>query len=201
MSHELATQSSGSERAASVHIRIGHAGVYERHEPEQTVLYRIVSEHLEAFLANAREHYARPLPRYVVREMRGYLDCGILSNGFTRVRCPECRHEFLVAFSCKGRGLCPSCGARRMAATAAHMADKVFPHVPVRQWVLSVPYDLRFLLASKPQVLSSTLRIFVKTVSAWYRKTAKASGGGAIDTGAVAFVQRFGGSLNLIPHS
>jgi len=38
----------------------------------------------------------------------------------------------LVAFSCKGRAFCPSCGGRRMADTAAHLVDRVLPEVPVR---------------------------------------------------------------------
>ena len=38
-----------------------------------------------------------------------------------------------VAFSCKGRGVCPSCTTRRMAETAAHLCDHVFPRLPVRQ--------------------------------------------------------------------
>jgi Transposase zinc-binding domain len=41
-----------------------------------------------------------------------YLDCGIFERGFARIRCPNCAAEFLLAFSCKGRGLCPSCGAK-----------------------------------------------------------------------------------------
>jgi anaerobic ribonucleoside-triphosphate reductase len=53
----------------------------------------------------------------VEREFRRYLECGILAYGFARARCPDCGHDFLVAFSCKGRGLCPSCNARRMAET------------------------------------------------------------------------------------
>ena len=42
-----------------------------------------------------------------------YLDCGIFDQGVARIRCPDCRHEFLVAFSCKLRGLCPSCHQKR----------------------------------------------------------------------------------------
>lgn len=64
--------------------------------------------------------------------------------GFARARCPDCGHDFLVAFSCKGRGLCPSSNARRMTETAAHLVDHVFPPLPVRQWVLSVPKRLRW---------------------------------------------------------
>ena len=42
------------------------------------------------------------------------------------------------------RGFCPSCGGRRMADTAAHLVDRVLPRVPVRQWVLTLPFCLRF---------------------------------------------------------
>ena len=49
-------------------------------------------------------------------------------------RCAACGHDFLVAFSCKGRGLCPSCTTRRMAATAAHLVDQAIPPLPVCQW-------------------------------------------------------------------
>jgi len=35
------------------------------------------------------------------------------------------RPRFLVAFSCKGRGVCPSCNTRRMAETAAHLVEQV----------------------------------------------------------------------------
>jgi hypothetical protein len=49
--------------------------------------------------------------------------------------------------SCKGRAVCPSCGGRRMAGRAAHLVDHVLPAVPVRQWTLSLPYRIRYLLA------------------------------------------------------
>ncbi len=55
------------------------------------------------------------------------------------VRCGGCGDELLVAFSCKGRGFCPSCTTRRMHDTAARLVDGVLPRVPVRQWVLSLP--------------------------------------------------------------
>jgi len=60
---------------------------------------------------------------------------------FSRVRCETCHEERLVAFSCKRRGFCPSCGARRMAESSALLVDEVFPHQPVRQWVLSFPFQ------------------------------------------------------------
>ncbi len=87
-------------------------------------------------------------------EFDAYLKCGRLEEGLLRVRCEHCHAEKLVAFSCKRRGFCPSCGARRMAETAALLADEVLPEQPLRQWVLTLPYALRFLLATDPDALS-----------------------------------------------
>ena len=115
---------------------------YRRRQPEDTVLYRVVAGYLETFLAGAGQGNGMRsgLPRFVERELRGFLDCGILARGFCRVHCTACGRDALVAFSCKRRGFCPACGTRRMVDTAAHLADRVFPEVPVRQWVLALPY-------------------------------------------------------------
>jgi hypothetical protein len=177
------------------------AAPYVPRRPTDTVLYRVVRDHLETFLAHARESYARPLPQYVEQELRGYLRCGVFSYGFTHCHCDTCGHDVLVAFSCKGRGLCPSCAGRRMANTGAHLVERVVPDVPVRQLVLSIPYELRILAAFKPDVLTALSRIFVEVAFASYRARAKELHG--IDrgvTGAVTLVQRFGGSLNLNVH-
>jgi len=82
-----------------------------------------------------------------------------LAHGFLRLRCAGCAHEKPVAFSCKRRGFCPSCGARRMARSAALLIDEVNPRVPVRQWVLSFPIGLRILFAARPHLLTPVLRI------------------------------------------
>jgi hypothetical protein len=96
-------------------------------------------------LAQSADPDGDAIPEYVERDFRQYWGCGILANGFARARCDHCGHDFLVAFSCKGRGVCPSCNTRRMDETAAHLVDHVFPQVPVRQWVLSLPKRLRYL--------------------------------------------------------
>jgi len=99
------------------------------------VLHAVVREHLETWLAlqRAGELDAPGVPAFVERDFRKYLTCGVLAHGFGRARCPACGHDFLVAFSCRARAVCPSCNARRMAETAAHWVDPVFPRVPVRQ--------------------------------------------------------------------
>jgi hypothetical protein len=73
------------------------------------------------------------LPRFIKDEFDAFLECGILANGFLRLRCGESGNDRLLAFSCKRRGFCPSCGARRMSQTSAHLADHVIPQAPVRQ--------------------------------------------------------------------
>ena len=67
----------------------------------------------------------------------------MLANSFTRVRCESCKDEMLVAFSCKGRGVCPSCNAKRAQVTAAHLVEQVLRHVPCQQWTLSFPHRVR----------------------------------------------------------
>src|SRR5271155_5089420 len=145
------------------------APAYTPRRPTETVLYALVHEHLESFLAHTREHYDGGLPRYVERELRAYLKCGQFSEGFTRAHCDACGHDLLVAFSCHGRSVCPSCCGRRMANGAAHLVDRVLPDVPVRQYVLSLPYELRRLAAFKAEVLTSLARTFVEAVFGWYR--------------------------------
>lgn len=141
----------------------------------------------------------RPLPAYVEEEFDAYLKCGRLEEGFLRLRCEQCRAEKLVAFSCRRRGFCPSCGARRMAETAALLADEVLPEQPLRQWVLSLPMALRFLLATRPAVLSEVLGVVYRTISGHLLASAgvrRVAG----HTGAVTLIQRFGSALNLNVH-
>ena len=140
---------------------------------------------------------------YVEQAFRKYLECGILAHGFARVWCEDCAHDYLVAFSCKGRAVCPSCNARRMEQTAAHLVDHVFPHLPVRQWVLSVPKRLRYFMQRDGAALNSALRIFLRVIEQCLlrqcpgvAKLDKAS----VHIGAVAFIHRFGSSLNTHVH-
>lgn len=137
---------------------------YERHQPDQTLLYQLVEQHYPAFKASL-EAQGQHLPRYIQQEFNDLLQCGRLEYGFMRVRCEDCHHERLVAFSCKRRGFCPSCGARRMAESAALLIDEVFPKEPIRQWVLSFPFQLRFLLARHPQLMGQVLSIVYRTLS------------------------------------
>jgi ribosomal protein S27E len=137
---------------------------YERHRPEASRLYQIIEQHWPQFQA-ALARQSKHLPKFVMQEFEEYLKCGRLEHGFLRVRCESCCDEKLVAFSCKRRGFCPSCGARRMADSAAHLVDEILPDNPIRQWVLSVPFALRFLFVAQPGVMSKVLGIVYRVIS------------------------------------
>jgi hypothetical protein len=173
--------------------------VYQRHKPEETDLYKIIEKNLSSFqshLSNADIS----LPAFVHDEFRSYLRCGMLKHGFLRVKCNVCRFEHLVAFSCKHRGFCPSCGARRMVETSAHLVDHVIPKVPVRQWVLSFPWPLRLLFARQPNTLSRCLAVIIRAIETDLIHRAGLTRASGAQTGIVTLIQRFGSALNLNIH-
>lgn len=166
--------------------------------PEQTFLYQVVEQRYPAF-RDIMGAQGRTLPVHVQQEFSGYLKCGRLEHGFLRVQCSEYHQGHLVAFSCNRREFCPSCGARRMAESAAPLVDEVLPEQPIRQWVLSIPFQLRFLFTSRSELMGRVLGIIYRAISThliqktgFTRKTAQ--------TGAVTLIQRFASALNLNVH-
>ncbi|MGK0156045.1 MAG: hypothetical protein ACI9SE_003012 [Neolewinella sp.] len=167
-----------------------HTATWQRRNPEETVLYRAVQSEWATSLTQL-EAGDRHVPRFCRREVEAFLRCGILAHGFARVFCAQCRHDDVVAFSCKGRGFCPSCGTRRMVDTAALLVDQVIPDVaPVRQWVLSLPYRVRLLCAHDPMALSAVRRILVRAVSGYYERTAKRFSKPVVSGNSIALRQR-----------
>ena len=150
---------------------------YRPRQPDQDVLHRLVRDHFETLRARAgggRE--GEGLPAFVEREFREFLTCGCLAAGFARFRCRACGADRLVAFSCKGRGFCPSCGGRRMTERAADLVDHVFPEVPIRQWVLTLPMRLRYVLAFDHAACRAVTAAFLSAVFAWIRLRARRRG-------------------------
>jgi hypothetical protein len=172
---------------------------YYRHQPEQTELYSVIAKHYPR-LVDGIERSGGNLPNFVRKEFEDYLKCGLLEHGFLRVKCDSCCHEHLVAFSCKRRGFCPSCGARRMVESAAHLVDHVFPEAPVRQWVLTFPFLLRFLFANDPNALSLVLTVVHRALSTFVVRQSGLTVSSGARTGAVTLIQRFGSALNLNVH-
>ena len=87
-----------------------------------------------------------------------------------------------------------------MADTAAHLVDHVLPHVPVRQWVLTLPMALRYRAGFDPALASAILELFLRTVFGWLQRKARDEGVADGRAGAVTVIQRAGGSVNASLH-
>jgi Putative transposase/Transposase zinc-binding domain len=172
---------------------------YVRHRPEQTSLYQLIQQHAATFFLQAQDATGSSLPRYVKDEFEAFLECGILAHGFLRLHCGGCKQDQLLAFSCKRRGFCPSCGAKRMSETAAYLVDHVIPSVPVRQWVLSLPIALRVLLASQPNLMTTVLQVVQRKIMRHLLQQANLNSTQG-QGGSVTLIQRFGSAANLNIH-
>jgi len=87
-----------------------------------------------------------------------------------------------------------------MAEVAAHLVDHVFPEVPVRQWVLSLPHRVRYLLARHPDLCREVRGIFVRAVHSFYSRRARDAGRPGGRCGSIVHVQRFSSDLRLDVH-
>jgi hypothetical protein len=88
-----------------------------------------------------------------------------------------------------------------MCSQAANLVDHILPDIPFRQWTLVVPYELRYAMAARPDVLRAVVAIFHSEVFRFQRLQAKSLGEPRVRTGAVVGIQRMGGSLNLHVHA
>ena len=170
--------------------------VYRPRKPEKTALFQVIKKNYLLW-HNNRAKLEAPVPNYMENVFQKYLGCGILAKGFACAHCEGCSKDFLVAFSCKGRGICPSCNQRAMVETAAHLIDSVLPQVPFRQFVVSFPKRIRCYLENH-----KTLQIVLKIVVDEIRKTLIANNPDVQTPhiGAISFIQHFGNTLNYHPH-
>ena len=125
--------------------------VYERQKPESTVLCQSVARawpKIEFESATSDQN----ISPHVTAEFNRYRRCGILEHGFVRLYCKDCHAEKVVGFSCKGRGFCPPCGARRAIQKADRIEREVWPQAKARQWVLTFPNQVRFWLLRSPKL-------------------------------------------------
>ena len=119
------------------------ATAYRARRPTETPLYSLLDSLYETVkgawedLFERRYGFWRGLLDGVVAR---YLDCGIFERGFARVRCPDCAAEYLLAFSCKGRGLCPSCGVdMNKTPCASYPQVTLSPFAPIKNPDLDPP--------------------------------------------------------------
>ena len=170
--------------------------VYRPRRPEKTVLYEVTKRHYATWYKNY-EHTNHHVPHHISNAFQKYFGCGILAKGFACAHCEDCSKDLIIPFSCKRRGLCPSCNARAMCETAAHLVDQVLPRVAYRQFVMSFPKRIRHYLETHA-ILQAVLKIVVDEI----RKRVIACSPNAPNSqiGIISFIQHFGNTLNYHPH-
>ena len=175
------------------------AHAYIPRAPHLDVMHQVVSRQIET-VKSLWESAARSLPAFVINELRAFLRCGQFQYGFVRVYCDDCRDDTIVAFSCKGRGICPSCTGRRMNMLAANLCERVLPEQPHRQYVLTFPYPLRLALAYDSQFAQRVIDVWntalIQQIELWGGEVTP----NRLEGGSLTFVQRFGSDLRLNVH-
>ena len=173
---------------------------YRPRNPRATSLYQLLETHFETLKRLWEERFERRYgfwKGYWDSAVFSYLDCGLFESGFARVVCPECRFEFLVAFSCKGRRLCPSCGAKRAAIFSQLLQSKILADVPHAQWVFTLPKMLRPYFLYHRELLGELAQLAYETVREMMTAAVNES---HAQPGMVAVIQPFGSSLKWNPH-
>ncbi|MBK6584532.1 MAG: transposase zinc-binding domain-containing protein [Gammaproteobacteria bacterium] len=193
--HTEATLGSARRAADATHGREAAGGLaYARHRPGGPSLPAG-----GAALPGIRcvpDEQGRSYPRHVERKFEAYLKLRAARARLLRVRCESCHFERLVAFGCKKRGFCPSCGARRMAETAALLADECLPALPCASGWSASPSRCAFSLPSRPEALAKALEVIYRLLVTHLAHKAGVQMQ-EVATGAVTLVQRFGSALNL----
>ncbi len=139
---------------------------YRRRTPEASVLYQIVyhsSDDLQFQWESRFQHQYGYLRDEVIKTFDEYVNCGILAHGAAWVYCDGCKHSLLIAFSCKRRGACPSCGAKR----AVKFAEYIHSEVIEERLRVFFKYDrkLNTLLFRAAWVVKATIWSFSGPVS------------------------------------
>ena len=175
-------------------------GCYRRRRAKSTPLYRLVHRHWPEYQAVHEERFEPRhgrIRREESRTVEGFLRCGVLEHGFARIRCTGCGHELLVAFSCKGRGICPSCAKKRQLEFGDFVTTEVLEAVPHRHLVFTIPRRLRLIFRYRRRLLTGLARAAYRVAEETLRDTADDR---RLRPGAIAAVQTFGSLLDFHPH-
>jgi len=173
---------------------------YRPRKPKASPLWQCLSRHFDAFLKNYEQHFQ---PRYgflrpiIPEVVNKFLDCGDLERGFARVRCDHCKHEYLLAFSCKGRWFCPSCHQKKVQLFSVLLTETILFPVPHRHFTLAIPKMLRPYFRFDRDLLKDLCRIAHECLVEYMRTTLGLPDG---LPGIVMAIHTFGASLDFHPH-
>jgi hypothetical protein len=179
---------------------ISSGNIYKPRYPKGTKFYSILEENYETFLdtydSRFREQYGylRPVVSEVIYK---YLDCGVLSNGFARVRCDSCGEEYLVSFSCKMRYFCPSCHQKRVLILGEFLKERVLTPTAHRQIVFTIPKMLRIYFMYNRKLLGKLSQCGYAALKEAYQHSLKNKDA---FPGVVMSIQTFGDLVNFHPH-
>ena len=166
--------------------------IYQPRRPRASPLWQLVHHGWDEFVANYESKHRKdlgPLHPAATATVESFLRCGDLASGFTRLQCPDCGHERLLAFTCKGRHFCPSCHQRRVRSTSDWIATAVCHEVPHRQFVFTIPKVLRGIFRKRRQLLTHLFHTATETLRDAFRIRLKLPDG---KLGAIAAVHTFG---------
>lgn len=183
---------------------------YEQRDPRNNQYHQCVESNFEelekVWDSTYRKQYGYWRP-YVLDVIHKYLDCGDLHQGFARVWCDDCHHEYLLPFSCKKRHFCPSCHQKRVVEFGEHLYEDVMEKVPHRQWVFSIPKRLRPYFMHDRKLLAKLSLCAWHVLSRYLRESVSIDGGKdgesvrkSLQPGCIIAVQTFGEFLNFNPH-
>ncbi len=176
------------------------ACVYRLHQPKDSDYYRCVEDSFVTFVQVYDERLSRQYGFWrtdVEQVIHRYLDCGDLHNGFARVKCKDCGHEYLLAFSCKRRHLCPFCHQKRMVEFRERLCMDVLKKTPHRHFVFSIPKNLRRYFLYDRKLLAALIRCAWESLKVFLHEAVP---GKEPIPGAVIAVQTFGDFLSFNPH-
>jgi hypothetical protein len=186
------------ESAATL-TRLDEPKLYRPRRPERSPFYAVLHQFFDRFTREYEQRFERtfgPLRGIVPKTVDHFFGCGLPEGGFARVRCDVCGNEYLVAFSCKQRGFCPSCSAKRAALWAEFVREQVIRPVPHRHLVFALPKILRPAFRNRRCLLPKLALCVWKALSAFLRED---TGGDALSA-AIVSIQTAGEFLNWHPH-
>lgn len=172
---------------------------YRARNPKDSPFFKLVSEHFDDFeekypeLFEKSHGFWRPSIRWAINK---FLKCGDLKEGFAKVRCPDCKHEMFVAFSCKQK-TCPSCAQKRCLVLGQKLIGEVLADCGHTQWVFTIPKRLRLYFRYDRKLLGKLAKAAYETVIEsipQYNNKVK------FRPGAIVAIQTFGDIINFHPH-
>ena len=115
--------------------------LYRPRNARTTALYQLLEAYYEDMKGLWEERFEKKYGYwrgFVDSVVARYLDCGTEEAGFARLKCSACGAERLLTLSCKQRGICPSCDAKRAAAFAAFLKDELLENVGHTMWTFTL---------------------------------------------------------------